>query len=346
MPGRTALYGFINAKLRTRLGKLLSDQLLDSIRNAESLEAGISHLAGTAYGGIAGSLETIEADILFMEISDLAGIVSILKGPAIALGNALMVRHETDLLKRVFRCIFTRSVMKQEPYDPLLDRITGLFPHLKLEELLDAADFNTAQDILSETPYATIIEGKKSDVLLSGSLFPLETALDRYYFSTLLASIEKLPPRDRDIAGRITGIEIDIENISLICRLAGLYPSIPDITQSMFIPGGRKTRSASLVQTVRVDQSLDSLGSYIGSLYPGFDALLSGGKSRGSISGRLALFDSVLESIMDREIRALLLGNPFTIGILEAYTILKRREFRRLISALNSAAYGGKAGLS
>ncbi len=342
MPMGASQYGFLNAKLRTRLGKLLPDDIFDTVRKSKTLSEGVAALSGTPYSRLSGTLEAMEADILYMEIEDFFRIVSTLKGTLNQVGNALMVRYEVELLKRVLRCVFARAVLRQDPYDPAIGRIEGLFPHLPLSEVLNSADLDQAENKLSGTVYASLVRDKKAEVMLTGSMFPLETHLDRHFFTVLQATIIKLPSRDRDIAGRITGIEIDLENISIICRLTGFYPKVQNYTPSLFIPGGFKTEPRNVIQAAEGNQPLDSLGTYLGQLYPGFETLLAGGK--GSITGRLSLFESVLESILDREIRRILLGNPFTIGILLAYTILKRREFRKLVSALNSAAYGGSAG--
>ena len=51
------------------------------------------------------------------------------------------------------------------------------------------------------------------------------------------------------------------------------------------------------------------------------------------------MLESVLQGILEKEVRRLLLGNPFTIGILLSYFFIKRRKIRRLMTLLNVKQY-------
>ena len=57
-------------------------------------------------------------------------------------------------------------------------------------------------------------------------------------------------------------------------------------------------------------------------------------------SSRLVLVERLLEEIMRYEVRKILLGPPFTVGIILAYFILKGRETASLITILNAKYYG------
>jgi V/A-type H+-transporting ATPase subunit C len=47
----------------------------------------------------------------------------------------------------------------------------------------------------------------------------------------------------------------------------------------------------------------------------------------------------LLQEILDREVRKILGGYPFTIGIILAYSLLERRETSRIVTILNAKLY-------
>ena len=54
------------------------------------------------------------------------------------------------------------------------------------------------------------------------------------------------------------------------------------------------------------------------------------------------LIESFLYEILLKEVKRALGGNPFTIGTVYGYLILKRRETKNIISLLYAKAYGVK----
>ncbi|MBN2049006.1 MAG: V-type ATPase subunit [Spirochaetales bacterium] len=338
MAGDVSRFAFLNAKLRTRIGVMLPDNLFLSIRRSGSLAAGLSLLAGTPYSRLTGDLETVEGELLAEEIRDLSGIIKGLTGPVEQYASSLMERYIIELLKRALRAVFSRQVLHVDPPVIPIEPAADLFPRLPLRKIAEAGNLDEAEELLAGRIYGGVVKEEKDTVLNTGSLFPLENSLDILFYRLVLKALELLSDRDREIAGRMTGLEIDIHNLSRIYRFTESLSLPTEKALTFLIPGGYKVQTAGLKKTLSSGRPRDRLTEYAASLFPGFDTLLSGKTSE--TFGRLALFDSILETLLDREIRKVLLGNPFTVGILPAYTILKRREIRNLVSALNSAAYG------
>jgi len=72
--------------------------------------------------------------------------------------------------------------------------------------------------------------------------------------------------------------------------------------------------------------------------YPGLSALLS---SPSADSGaRLQLIGRILDEIKHQEVRRILCGYPFTVGIILAYFVLKRDELKRVRTLINAKYYG------
>ena len=65
----------------------------------------------------------------------------------------------------------------------------------------------------------------------------------------------------------------------------------------------------------------------------------AGGRPRLAVPSRFDLLERVLREILLIEVRRVLGGYPFTIGIVLAYFILKGEEIRRIMTVLNAKAY-------
>ena len=55
---------------------------------------------------------------------------------------------------------------------------------------------------------------------------------------------------------------------------------------------------------------------------------------------RLLLVERILGQILSLEINRVLMGYPFTIGIILAYFILKDNEIKKIMTILNAKYYG------
>ena len=73
--------------------------------------------------------------------------------------------------------------------------------------------------------------------------------------------------------------------------------------------------------------------------YPQLSALLAA-RARGGTRSRLTLIEKMLQEILMIEVRRILAGYPFTIGIVLAYFVLKGNEIRRIVTVLNAKSYG------
>lgn len=73
------------------------------------------------------------------------------------------------------------------------------------------------------TPYKAIIEKYGRGGGIEGSLFRLEVAFDHLYYANLVDAINGLDRVDREVAIRLIGVEIDLQNISWIIRFKKFY---------------------------------------------------------------------------------------------------------------------------
>jgi len=173
--------------------------------------------------------------------------------------------------------------------------------------------------------------------LEDGSLFRLEVALDHFFYKNLISQVEKLSKTDRKEALRLIGVEIDLQNINWIMRFKNFYSLPLEQVLELIIPSGFNLGTQFVQDTYSVQNVTGILRGVIKSSYPGLSTLLTAQVS--DSTSRFLLIERVLEQIMRQEIRRILIGYPFTIGIILSYFILKRNEIKQVRTVLNAKQY-------
>jgi V/A-type H+-transporting ATPase subunit C len=337
-------YGFINAKLRARISKIIAGDTLERMIKAPSVEEAFRIVSDTPFGvagevyAKTGNLKLAELEILKREIGLYLEIEKYIKGDTQEFVRTLASRFEIDNLKNALRLFFTRTQRKRpvEELSSYLVRERILYD-IAVDEIIKSNSLDEIVQILSETPYAGIVEKYKADLEKDRSLFRLEIALDKFYYQSLIGDIKKLTPQDRKTALRLIGIEIDIQNIDWIIRFKTYYDLSMETVMDLVIQGGQMLPSQSIRDAFQSQNPNTVLGDIVNKYYPGLSSMLS---SQGSDAGaRLLLIERILEQIMSYEVRHILEGYPFTIGILLSYLALKRNEMRMVMTILNAKLY-------
>lgn len=341
MASPVSRYGFINAKLRTRLSKLLDEASLDKLRHAPSLPEAIQLLKDTPYREEAAIYETtgdvkeVEAALWRREIATVAELGIYLKGVNREFLKALLLRYEIDIVRNSVRLWFDahlkqRSIGGEAGYlyqQPLVHPFS-------IDGVVNAENFDELLAAFGQTPYRQILRENRSDIEGKAHLFRFETDLDLFFYRELLAAAEELDKRDREIALRLVAVEIDLRNVDRIARLAFFYPPEQRKSWHIIIPGGSFSPEL-LDRAAGARKGEDAVGTLLSGRYGGFDSL-----SPSSSEGKLAMIEGILRQIRRDETMRLLQGYPFTIGIVLAYIFLKRKEIGTLVSLLNAHYYG------
>lgn len=341
MASPVSTYGFINAKLRTRLSKLLDERTLEKLKQAPSLAEAVQLLKQTAYAAEAGVYEStgdvkeVEAALWRREIGTAAELGRYLSGANAAFLKALMLRYEIDIVRNCVRLWFDahmkrRSIGGESGY---LYQDTLVHP-FSIDQVVNAEDFDHLVAAFEQTPYRAVLRENRHDIESEAHLFRFETDLDLFFYSRLLEAAEELEKRDREIALRIIAVEIDLRNVDRIARLAFFYPPEQRKKWHIIIPGGTFS-GALLDKAVSARRGEDAVGALLSGRYAGFESL-----SPSSAEGRLAMVEGILRQIRRDETMRLLRGYPFTIGIILAYIFLKRKEIGAVVSLLNAHYYG------
>lgn len=345
MAGPLSKYAFINAKLRARISKILPGELFDELAKAPSVDEALALLAETPFAGLektysrTGDLKQAELDLLQSEIELYRNIRQYIHPNSRDLVDALLSQFEIENLKNAIRIYFDRKIrgrsVESGIHYILYERIIHDIP---MDIIVNAEDFEQIAGVCEGTPYGAIIKKYFHTVESEGSLFRLEIAFDHFYYENLLASIAKLNRRDREIALRLTGVEIDLQNINWIIRFRNFYNLPADAVMAAIVPGGFNLDKAVMAQIYNAQNVTSVLQGFIKRKYPGLSALLS--SQTADSTSRLLLIRRILEEIMKQEVQRILAGYPFTIGITLAYFVLKRNELKKIRTILNAKHYG------
>ncbi len=344
MPGRLKTYGYVNAKIRARLSGLLSGEDFEGLIKAASADEAVLLLKSGVYSvelsryAATGDVRAVEFALRIHEITLLSDITEDLPGEAGRFTTVLLLRYEVETLKNALRLWFERSVRGRDVSGGSSYLYRARIVHeIDYDKLVDARDIQELQQLLDGTPYPAVLKKELPAVESAGHLFPVETALDRFYFSRLHAQALELPAKDREIALRIIGVEIDLLNIDRIVRFVSFYRPAERSDWNLFLPGGQ-IPEATLKAAYSRQEAAEALTVLLSGTYGGYRGLAEGQKS--NPYAMLHMVEEILRRILYDEVKRLLWGYPFTIGTVMAYLFLKRKEIRSIVRILNAKQYG------
>jgi V/A-type H+-transporting ATPase subunit C len=340
-------YGFINAKLRARLTKLVDEHLIEQIIDAPTLDDALIFLRNTPFSAIeslytrSGDLKAGELELFKQEINLYRDLEKYLEGEVLDMIRALSLYGEIENVKNALRLFFDHTYRGRDIEEAAL----FLYPH-RIEHDIDAVrlahakNMDEAVGVLAESPYGEVLDQHRESVETGQSLFQVEIALDQYYFRNLIEKAGKLHRRDRRIALRIVGIEIDLLNINWVVRFRNFYRLPQETVLGLAIPHGHTIDQDALRDVYASENVTRILQGIITKKYPSLAVFLSSGAS--DTNSRILLIEQVLDHILMLEVRRILSGYPFSIGIILAYFILKRRDIRRIGTVLHAKQYNLK----
>ncbi len=344
MAGRLRTYAFINAKLRARISLIVPESFYDQLIRAPDLNAALSMVRETAFRDAVsayertGDLRMAELDLFGREVTLHLELERYLEGEVLRFAEAMAARYEIEALKAALRVWFDRAVRGRDTSAAGGYLYRGSVHHdLDIDRLLAAGSVEDVVAALGASPYAAAVEAHAA-AITAGSLFEAEIALDRAFFDRLLSAAKSLSPVDREIAERMTAVEIDLLNAAWMVRFRVAYDLPLDQVLRFLIPsrsGLSHEEVAAAYQSGRVTELVSGL---VSRRYPSLQVMLTAPAA--DELARLVLIERILQQIMLHEVGRLLSGYPFTIGTVLAYVTLKRNEIRTLMTILNAKLYG------
>ncbi len=209
---------------------------------------------------------------------------------------------------------------------------------IPVDKILGAENFEEIILHLDNTPYKTALMRMRELYRQTDNLFYIEVALDIQYYLELWDKMARLSGKDRKMAGRLIGIEVDIKNINWVVRFR-FYHGLPlGEALKLLIPHGYQIHE----EAVRKAYLLENMQGVISNLLTKFYLNIPSLALTDEQLNNFQALEAILWQFLFREVTRCLSGYPFTIGIMMAYLTLRRIDTQNIISILNGKMYGMK----
>jgi V/A-type H+/Na+-transporting ATPase subunit C len=320
-------YAAISARVRAMYSSLLSPQDFARLSDSPDLPTLIAQLKNTAYGPYLESLkerdltpQKVELQIEGRLADSYASVIQMAPQHAKPILKQLYRYFEVDNLKAVLRGITT---------NPDWDRISEiLFPMgsmsvLPAQAMVESGSLGSAVELLQGTPYYETLSFAMKRYSNEQNLFPLEVALDLYYWRQLWAEAKKLQGQDREQASRIIGSLMDVNNLMWVIRYKVYYQLSEEEIINYTLPFGYRVRD----EDVRSIAAGADLSTVVGRVFPGIpdlNTLLENPRTG------LPMLEIILKRRLMQQCLSAFTGNPFHIGIPLAFLVLSQLEIEDL----------------
>ena len=330
-------YAAISARVRAMSSSLLRPQDFARLSDSTDLPTLVSQLKQTVYGPY---LENLKEKDLTPQKLDLA-----IKGrlaDSYRSVTQMAPEHARPLLKQLYRYFELqnlKAILRGVITDPTVERVQDvLFPMgdmtvLPAQAMLESGSVAAAIELLQNTPYYETLSFAMKRYSAEQNLFPLEVALDLYYWRQLWQEAKKLPGQDRVQASKIIGSLMDVNNLMWVIRYKVYHGLSEEEIINYTLPFGYRVRD----DDVRAVAAGADLPLVVGRVFPGIpdlNALLEDPRKG------LPQLEVILKRRLMQQCVSAFIGNPFHIGVPVAFLILSNLEVQDLtilIEAKSSA---------
>ncbi len=336
-------YGFINAKLRSRISRILTDELIRELSGSEDIEAAVQVLASHGFEKAAniwnstGDIQSLEFELFSNHIKNYRTVMKNTEGSLRHFVNVLTMRPEIENIKTSVRLWYGNSI-RQRPisYRSAYIYKDRIYEKIDWNALINAAGYDDIRKIFSNTVYKTVFDNH-SIIDKNDRLFELENALDKLYYGLIFEESKQLAKADRNIVDQIISTEIDLQNIGWLIRYRHFYNMDSAALSKVMIPGGFGLNLEKMTVTAGEMPSDISPVDFLKKSYPELSALSISDKHH--FSSQAILLEQLLDEARKRRFTRMLAGYPFSIGIILVYLFMSESEFRYISSVLNGKNY-------
>ncbi len=332
-----ATYAFTNAKVRAMLSYLIDPSVFAELLNSKDIYELIEELKKTRYQKIFADVSSDPIDLFSLERKLLSSDIAIYGKVRDSLSgkkekefvSILMQRYEIEDLKVILRLWHSKEPVLTEDY------ILGqkIKYDIDYKRIASAETIEEVILLLDKTDYKEPLLLARDKFRSTKSLFYLEASLDVDYYNRLAACIGTFSATDKKVASKILAVEIDSENIQWLIKIRKYYGMALGDMLEWLMPGG----------SIKVHNALRGLYAS-GGMAKVIESIALGPylPVKNLAEENIHLIENFLHEILLKEVKSALVGDPFTIGTVFGYLILKRRETKSIISLLYAKAYGVK----
>ncbi len=347
---RVSDYAFINAKLRARIGIIRSSHLLDEMIKSPSLAEAVSKLDGTRHGHIAevyrttGDLQQAELSMMEDEIASYREIASYLPAHSAHFITVLLEKVEMDNLKNALRLWYSDVVRHHIISFRSAYVCRSLIVHsIDYDKIMNAESYQEMIRAFSGTPYEAVLSRFSLDILTEKGLFPLEIALDHLWFAHLEEALRHLQGDDRKLAEKIYSVDVDLKNILMLTRYSYYFHLPHDQLKDVLIPMGYISSEIERLKAYESDDPMAVIKGIVQRRYPQISEEIAAIRGTNDDltaadenASQILRIEAYLADRRKSEYMKLLVGKPFSIGVVLSYFFLCKGE-DSLVSAVLSA---------
>ncbi len=320
-------YAAISARVRAMYSSLLSPQDFARLSDSPDFPTLIAQLKTTAYGPYLESLkdkdltpQKVDLQIKGRLADSYASVIQMAPQHAKSILKQMYRYFEVENIKAILRGILTNSSWERIG-DVLFPM--GSMSVLPAQAMVESGSVGSAVELLQGTTYYDTLSFAMKRFSSEQNLFPLEVALDLYYWRQLWSEAKKLQGQDREQASRIIGSLMDVNNLMWVIRYKVYYQLSEEEIINYTLPFGYRVRD----EDVRSVAAGADLATVVGRVFPGIpdlNTLLENPRVG------LPQLEIILKRRLMQQCLAAFTGNPFHIGIPLAFLILSQLEIEDL----------------
>jgi V/A-type H+/Na+-transporting ATPase subunit C len=320
-------YAAISARVRAMYSSLLNPQDFSRLSDTTDFLSLIGQLKHTPYGP---HLEVLkDKDLTPRQVNlkikgrladSFYSVIHMAPEQARPLLKQLYRNFEVENLKAVLRGIVT---------EPSWDRVRDvLFPLgsmtlLPAQAMVESGSVGAAIELLQGSVYYETLSFAMKRYSAEQTLFPLEVALDLFYWRQLWHEAKRLLGPDRDQALRIVGSLMDMNNLMWVIRYRVYHQLSEEELINYTLPFGYHVRD----EDIRAVAAGADIASVVEQVYPGvpnLNVLLEQPRQG------LPQLETHLKRHFMQQCMAAFSGNPFHIGVPLAFLVLSGLEIQDL----------------
>ena len=166
-----------------------------------------------------------------------------------------------------------------------------------------------------------------------------------------MEAIRKLPSVDRHLAEDIYNVDIDLKNILILVRYGYYYHLEGARLSEVIIPAGYIGTEAARRGVLRSDDPIASLKDIVHRRYPAITEEIDNIRRTADDfttleenARQIMLIETYLAAWRLKAYQRLLLGKPFSIGVVLSYFFLERQEDSLIQAVLSAKSYNWDEG--
>lgn len=335
MSGGVSGYAAVSSRVRAMYSGLLTAQDVIRLSDSNDFPALFGLLKNTSYGPYLEGLKDkeITSRSVIMQIKrkladSYYSVTQMAPVEARPLVRQLYRYFEVGNLKALLRALVTVSTWRGD--GALWDRVRDvLFPLgstsvLPAQAMVESGSVAAAVDLLQGTPYEEALSFAMKRYSSEQNLFPLEVALDLYYWRRLWAEAGKLTGQDREYSIRIIGSLLDMNNLMWAIRYRVYHNLSEEEVINYTLPFGFRVQDSD----IRAIAAGADIAAIVTRIYPDIkdvNTLLEDPQSG------LPRLEVLLKRQIMHQCLSAFVGSPFHIGIPLAFLVVSDLEVQDLI---------------